>query len=483
MRLSRLFDLTASQSGLDFVDVDPTTDIPVYVDPAAIRLQSGAWAERCQAQLRTFFSEVLEAVQLDDRRRLDKLFEPLVGPLGEPNETHLGVSSGRSRGRGLSRSQAAALTDALANSKAAATGLLQDLEDSVLFIPGLGPDILSDMTTCVIRVSLVEYTQRQCAFHEIPTELQETGPWWDLDRLEWRYSTAELPRAEDDKLLLVPKSIVRASMIMNGGLYYRGFLRPILVRKEMSSHTGLVRILKDGTKTPKLGAIDKKYAANKAAVTDSTTSNPQALDDYRASITPERHPPLDHLAFADLGAPKADFDELLEEVMAIAPGKGGATLYHRAVMALLTSLWDGRLGNESPEVPIYDGRKRLDIQYDNVAGSGFFRFLSLHYRAALIPVECKNYTRDIANPELDQVTGRLSDDRGRFAIIVCRGFENKALFMQRCKDVATARNGYVVALDDDDLAVMVEHAKMRRAVGQSWDDFPLLRERFGQLIS
>ncbi len=484
MRLSTLFDLGSSQSGLDFVDVDPTTDVRVYIDPAAIRLQSGAWAEQCQAQLRTFFGEVLDAVRSGDRPRLDRLFAPLVGPLGEPNETHLGLSTGRSRGRGLSRSQAAALTDALARSKAAKTGLLQDLEDSVLFIPGLGPDILSDMTTCIVGSSLVEYTQGQCAFHDIPMQHQETGPWWDPDKLQWRHSFVELPRAEHDKLLLVPRSIVRAQLITDRDRYYRGFLRPIVVSKEMASHAGLVRILKDGTRKPNLGAIDTKYGGDKETLTETTTSNPQALDAYRASITPEQHPRLDHLAFTDLGVPAGDLEELLEAVEAIAPGRGGANAYHKAVAALLTALWDGKLGNARMEVPIHDGRKRLDIRYDNVAGHGFFRFLSLNRNAAIIPVECKNYASDIANPELDQVAMRLSDHRGRFAIIVSRTFDNKELFLRRCRDVTQDGNGYVVALDDQDLRQMVWHAdEKQRRRRDPRDDFPLLRQRFYELVS
>jgi hypothetical protein len=91
-------------------------------------------------------------------------------------------------------------------------------------------------------------------------------------------------------------------------------------------------------------------------------------------------------------------------------------------------------------------------------------------------VECKNYTREIANPELDQMIGRFSDNRGRVGLIVCRRFENKALFLQRCRDTAADGNGFIIALDDTDLGHLIEGR------GQSGTLFPLLRDRFDGLV-
>ncbi len=481
MRVSELFNLGVTQSGLDFVDVDPDTDVPVYVDPKAIRLQPGAWAEECRLQLQSYFDELLTAVRADDIFRLTQLIEPLVGPNGEPNETHLGVSSGKSQGRGLSRRQGDALINALARSKAASTGLLQDLEDSVLFIPGLGPDIISDVTTCVIRASLIDYTQHMCSFYNIRTQLQETGPWWDVEGREWRDSHALLPRAAGDKLLLVPKSIVRVRFITDAGNFYRGYLRPHFVAEERRADSALIQVLRDGRRKPRLKAIERKYGTDKESMTREAVTRPQALAAYRDSITVEKFPPPPHATFAELGAPPVDFDELLEEVQAIKPGRGGATSYHRAVAALLTALFDSSLGNEKLETEIHEGRKRLDIRYDNIAGSGFFRWLSLHYPAATIPVECKNYSRDLANPELDQIAMRLGPSRGQFGIVVCRSFEDQQLFEMRCRDAARDGHGYVVALDDEDLETMVRLAKERTGSEPDWNDFQLLRERFDRL--
>jgi len=56
------------------------------------------------------------------------------------------------------------------------------------------------------------------------------------------------------------------------------------------------------------------------------------------------------------------------------------------------------LCNPTKQHKIHGGRKRIDITYSNEAKNGFFAWLSQHYPSSLIFIECKNYTKDIANP-------------------------------------------------------------------------------------
>src|SRR3954462_6185344 len=93
MRLSSYYRLGRTQGTLDFVDVDTSTDSPVFIDPKAIRLQKGEWASECEAFLKSFFTEVLDAIRAGRTNRVREL----LSELGEPNETHLGFSKGRSR--------------------------------------------------------------------------------------------------------------------------------------------------------------------------------------------------------------------------------------------------------------------------------------------------------------------------------------------------------------------------------------------------
>jgi hypothetical protein len=130
------------------------------------------------------------------------------------------------------------------------------------------------------------------------------------------------------------------------------------------------------------------------------------------------------------------------------------------------------------EFPIHDGRKRIDITYENISTSGFFNWVCKHYVAPLIFVECKNYSGDPGNPELDQLGGRFSPRRGQVGLLLCRGLAEKALFVDRCRDTAADGRGYIVPLDDQDLAQLVEEVKAE----PGGREFRLLAERFQELI-
>ena len=111
------------------------------------------------------------------------------------------------------------------------------------------------------------------------------------------------------------------------------------------------------------------------------------------------------------------------------------------------------LSNPKKEQSIHDGRKRIDIRYNNSAESGFFFSLPIKDISLICPfvfVECKNYAGDPANPEIDQLSGRFSNRRGRVGILACRSFEDEHLFIQRCADTFHDGRGLVIPLADKD---------------------------------
>lgn len=480
MRVSEYFDLGATQPSLDFVDVDIETDVPIFIDPRAIRIQGGEWSEECVMLLQSFFTEALEGVAAQDDRHVKQL----LNRLGEPNETHLGFSARQSRGRGLGGGGAAKVADSLSVSVAGKSGLLEDLEDSALFVAGIGQDIISDITTHIIRGALIGYTQHACDFYGIPMESQASGPVWNPDSLEWREAYVDLPRAGDDKLLLVPKSTVRALPLLERGKYFRGYITPYLEAEEFAAQSSLVYTLTSGEQRIDKRKLAEKYGDDKLSIVRHTTKFPDALKKYKSSITKTTQPPLDHEEIASrTGTKLPDFQDLLDRMLAIRPGAGGANLYHRAVSDLLSALFYPFLGNVRVEEKLHDGRKRLDIVFDNFSGGGFFYWVT-HYKAPTIVVECKNYTRDLKNPELDQISGRFSPHRGRVGLIVCRGFEDKELFLRRCRDTAQDDRGFVIALDDDDLSSLVQSANdLRNESLFKKSAFPLLRSKFNSLIT
>ena len=107
---------------------------------------------------------------------------------------------------------------------------------------------------------------------------------------------------------------------------------------------------------------------------------------------------------------------------------------------------------------------------------GFFQWLKENFPAAHVFVECKNYSADPDNPAVDQLAGRFSPSRGRFGLLVSRRVKDKSRLLARCRDTANDARGFIIPLDDDDLAELVD------SVRQGGMGFRDLKRRFDKLI-
>jgi hypothetical protein len=145
----------------------------------------------------------------------------------------------------------------------------------------------------------------------------------------------------------------------------------------------------------------------------------------------------------------------------------------------LSELFYPALVNPRREFKVHEGRKRIDIAYTNVAAEGFFHWLALHYPAAHIFVECKNYTRPLGNPEFDQLAGRFSPSRRRFGFLVYRGFTDKDKIWETCRDTAHDDREWMIPLDDEDLERLVAERKSAEWVVP----FGFLKDAFNRLVT
>jgi CheY-like chemotaxis protein len=180
------------------------------------------------------------------------------------------------------------------------------------------------------------------------------------------------------------------------------------------------------------------------------------------------------------GRPKHEFTHLVDDLGHIPEGSEYASAYHKLVFRILIVVFDGQLSSGTIEREIHDGRKRVDIVFRNSAERGFFAdlFTRFHIKCPYVFIECKNYSADVANPEFDQLTGRLSDKRGLFGILVSRKIRNKRLMSQRSRDVVSDNRGYVLVLDDDDLTQLLDMFASERIQGVS----QLMHERLGSIL-
>lgn len=175
--------------------------------------------------------------------------------------------------------------------------------------------------------------------------------------------------------------------------------------------------------------------------------------------------------------------QYLEELKKIKPGRRNATKYHQLIFNILKDIFEGKLKRPKKEEKINQGRKRVDITFDNKYKEGFFCELREIYKvhSPIVPLECKNYSSDLKNPEFDQMLGRLNNRRGNFGIIVCRKILDSKRILVSCRDLIRENPGsekFVIVLDDEDIEKLIEF-KIENKDGKI-DDF--LDEKYKELI-
>jgi hypothetical protein len=448
-KFSKYFSLGVSQHELDFVDVSNEFDTPVYVDPYAIEIRDDLWAEEASANVRSFFSEILEALRADE---LDHAAN-LMSHLREPRETFLGVSKGEPQGRGVGHGQAAQLIRAIAQSKAFASGIISDLSEMALYVEGVDRDKVSDLTTNIIRGHLVDYTQQQCELHGIETERYSGPPLWDKASKNWVSQIVQLPHIKGDPVLLVPKYIVRRKLSLDSQEFYNKQLTDFLVAEHFRANDALVHVIRGRRKVFKT-EVREATPKSKSMIADMVVEHPHLLETYKELAK-------QHGAMVDFGEDgptvTAVCGALAEMFPRIPTGTKYASDYHKLVMGSLTALFYPDLIQPHKEWEIHDGRKRIDIVYTNAADGGFFaqRRNDRMTNANTVIVECKNYSTDLANSEIDQLLGRFDNNRGKFGIMTCRKIENRDLLIARCRDASSRSQGYIIVLDDNDIVRML----------------------------
>ena len=449
---AQIYELGLEQPQLDFVDIAPDSDTPLFIDPFALSIRKDAWSERCHQHITHFFETTLNHIH---EGNVDRARELLNG-LSEPNETCLGISRGRPQGRGVSGKQALDLYDSLARSQAARSGLLEELAECDLFIAGIGPDKISDITTNVIRHLLIEYTQTQCELHGIELSgTYPTGRYWDLDEGEWRKKYEPLPIINNKTIILVPKYSVRISLAFNSQEYYSHHILNFIREEEIREHSSLVKVLKNGNRVVYKKDLKKKFPFSKEFIARFSENNPQVLSAYK-----KLHTKLE----TQQGTLKnSDFDEELDEsvfanaliisLADIAPGSDTADKYHSFMIGTLEFIFWPNLIYPRKEAPLHDRRKRIDITYTNAAQVGFFyRTHTAHQITSnLIMVECKNYSKNPSNPEIDQIAGRFSANRGKLGILVYRDTSDYDLLFRRCRDTASDGRGFILPIGDEQI--------------------------------
>lgn len=464
MKISKKFKLNKSQNELDFVDIDINKDLPLFIDPYRISKLSGPFIDKANGIINNYFSYLIELLSSKDYDEAKKVFTHL----NEVNETCLGYSKDKPRGNGLGIESSNAFFEALKNSKAVELGILTSLEDIKVFVQGVSSDRISDMTTNIIRELLIEYTQNQCKIFNIPlTSGISSGMYWNPVSRKWEQKYTEMLVINGKKYLLVPKIIVTYGDRITSGDYFQHFVLNFLQQENIRENTDLVQyrkgkknkgqafVTKKDIRERQLGNKENKFTLNKSWLANFTNAHKRVFSDFKDQSFSQMKP----VNFEEDRKKIAEY--LIQHLKSIPFGNDGADDYHLTMLCILEFIFYPSISNPKKEVPINGGRKRIDIVYNNTSKEGFFYDLFDKYNipSNFIMVECKNYAEDIKNPELDQLLGRFSKQRGKFGISTSRIAQNYKILLKRCNDIYCDSENLIIPFLDEDIIKILESIK------------------------
>lgn len=458
MKISKKFSLGKSQFELDFVDIDINKDTPLFIDPYFLSIRKDKWSTDASRTLKSFFESFIYLIRNGKENDARSLFSFLH----EPNETRLGLSKGRPRGNGMGDGDADKLFESIKTSKAVNSGLVEDLEDFKFFIPGIGKDKISDMSTNIIRRHLLDYTKQQCILWGIPlTKNINVGFWWDRKTKSWVTKHDESLVIDNKLVLLVPKGIVSYCKHITADKYFNAFVLEFLKHEHIRMGSIFVKHRIDGTPyVTKQDLKEKVVTYSKEYLLEFSEKHPDVFKDYKDWI--KKHTVSIENEELDENLNRIQIiDYLLDKLSITSPGSEQASEYHRLTVGILELLLYPNISAPSVEHEVNSGRKRIDILFENSADNGFFYNLHMihKYPCSYIFVECKNYKNDVKNPELDQLSGRFSPNKGKFGMLLCRDITNEDLLMERCADTLKDERGLIIPITDKDLEISLQKYK------------------------
>lgn len=374
--------------------------------------------------------------------------------LGEINETHLGLSKAESRGRGVGPKNSEKIFDALKKNEAIKVGFLENIEDLRVLVEGLDKDMLSDMLTNILKRHLIIYTKEQCQLNNIPlTDNVPTGAYWNTLKHEWETVYDSRLIVNDKPVLLVPKRIVSFCLEGSSEKYRQHFVLNFLQDLNIKNHTVLVKRRKKTKElyVTKKSIIETEPKMNKNYLTSFTLKYPEVFQHFKV------HNKQEICALSGNIVNDINVNEvcqiLSKSLNEINPGNEHASKFHNLMIGIFEFLLYPNLTNPIKEQEINEGRKRIDICFTNSSDTGIFSWIpdKVNIPCPYVFFECKNYSKDVANPELDQMIGRFSIRRGKLGIISCRTIDNENLFIKRCNDSFKDDHGLIIPIVDADI--------------------------------
>ena len=420
-RLNDYLNLPFCQEDVDFVIPFLDEDIPFFIDPFLIWKSPSQMDNSLHLTLINSINNLALQYQKNDENSIKTLVN-----CSECNEIGLGMSKTRT-GKKFNRKTAEEILSLYKNIPQINKEGILHIETIQLLIDNIAEDRISDITACIIKSFLIDYTIENCKNNNIPIEKADIHCFDNKDN-KIKEENVYLPLNPNTKqpIIFVPKRWIRKTNYINYNSYCNDYYTP--------------KILKTGEKPERI----KVLLFNR--------KNFDMVQQYIKIKERQKDDCKNDLLFKQI--PVLSVRKKLSTIINLPTGKtdNADKKYEEHLCALLATLLYPHLDFAQEQSRTISGVSIRDLIFYNGYSEIFLKEIFDKYDCRQIVFELKN-VKEVNTDHVDQLNRYLSDSFGKFGIIFTRNNVPPNVF-KNTVDLWSAHRKCIIFLTDDDLKLM-----------------------------
>ena len=426
-RLTDYYGISLAQAELDFAIPFLNEDIPLYVDPFLLWKSPSQQDQALHTALVNSFNHQNWLIQ---KGREEEATRNLI-IASECDEVGLGVSAKR-QGKRIGPDTANDILNLSRHIPEYGRFGFTHFEEIQLYVDGISKDRISDFTCNFLKSFLIDYTVQQCLELGIPLARVKLESLYNYRQNAFQLGVeVELPVHPDrgTPLLLVPKRWLRHVPWINFDEYFASYCpKDDVINRQGSDERVQVLIYNRDN----YGVVES-YVKLKERVADDCKNDP---------------------LFKQI--PVLSARRKLTEIKALSTGTGDKAdkKYENAAAQLLASLLYPHLDFADTQSRSDGGATIRDLIFYNNRSVDFLKEILDDYQSRQLVMELKN-ARAIEREHINQLNRYLTNEFGRFGVLVTRNRLPRAMF-KNTVELWSGQRKCIITLTDQDLELMVE---------------------------
>ena len=258
---------------MDFVDVDTSKDVKLFLDPLLL-------SDDFRNIVNDFVKTVYKMYTLGNKAGALQLFSHSK----ECNAIHFGYSVNNSKGTGVSMQMLDQFFGYVYKSVDKIKEKLLTPIAMPIFVKKFSEDRMSDLLVSLLKKELILYSLEQARLHglKISDEVQRFD-YWDVESHEWatfesQYVLVPNESGVEELLILVPKSIVSKRFLVNPSRYISVIFQHLQLSEEHQRANGTPKSKKELRESEIVANYQKDK--DKSYILDKTLISPEYYEAY-----------------------------------------------------------------------------------------------------------------------------------------------------------------------------------------------------------